>query len=145
MPFTEQQIQDGLETPVLGPGYYAARDMADRHLAHFEDEHMKPLVEAITEKIREAVWSDVSKFFLSDTESTLQSEIYCIVDSTVEALVGGEEWALRRYALGDNLRSEKIRAALVALIPTELQEKRIVDLEKENHQLRESLRYRSGY
>lgn len=53
------------------------------------------------------------------------------IDESVKALLSGEGWALRRYMLADRYDNVKIRAAVAAVVPVELQNARVADLEKE--------------
>jgi hypothetical protein len=64
-----------------------------------------------------------------------------MVDDTVRALLGGNEWALKRYALGARHDHGAIRAAVAKHIPAELQDARIADLEAEVDRLRKDLEW----
>lgn len=119
--------------------------MVQRYVEHFKAEQFQPLIDDITktatDKIRETIWDDVQTFLLSDVESNLQGAMWRQIDDSVEALLGGKEWALNRYALRDRYDSGAIREAVAKHIPLELQEKRVADLEAENKRLRDDLEF----
>jgi len=80
-------------------------------------------------------------WLLSDTESNLGLAMARMVDDTVRALLGGNEWALKRYALGGKHDCAAIRAAVAKHIPAELQDARLADLEAEVELLRKDLEW----
>jgi hypothetical protein len=132
-------IEEGEQSPVLGPAYFDARNVAERAMAQFTAEHFKPLVDKIVDQIRDTIWTDVQAWLLSDTEMNLQGEMWRMVDASVEAILGGSQWALKKYALEGRHDHEKIRAAVAKYIPKELQDMRIADLEQEVAHLRERI------
>ena len=143
--FTDEDIAFGYSTPVLGPEYSAARSFMERFMEGWEDEHLKPLAEAVakevTDKIREKVWDDFRDYLLMDTEHNAAGAIRGMVNDTVKALLTGEKWAMERYPLASRYESDKIRAAIAAHIPDELAAARIADLEAELKQAREQLEW----
>lgn len=136
---TDEHIEaaDGFTT--LGPAYFAARDIAGRYMENFKSEHFKPLVEEFTRQFKNRLWGDVDQFLVDDTESNLQGRIWRMVDEIVSAILGKHEWAYKKYALGTKYDCEEIRAKIAALIPKEIQDARIADLEDEIANLKRSL------
>lgn len=126
----------------LSPDYFASQAIARRYMAHFEAEHFKPLVDKLADEFRDKLWGDIDGWLLGDTESNLGGEIERRVSNTVRALLGGEQWALKAYALGSHYDCGKIRSAVAAYIPKELQDARLADLEAENKKLKEELEWR---
>lgn len=139
--FTEDDMAKASEYPVLGPAYFASRRIVEELMAKFEAEDFKPLIESFEKKFSEKLWNAVADSLLVDTESNLQGEMHRMVDDCVMALLGGEGWALERWALTDRYDGVKIRAAVAAHIPQELQDKRVADLEKEIKFLKEQRRF----
>lgn len=140
----EAHLKEGEEHPALGPHYFSARAAADEFMAMFEPEHFGPLVKRFADEFYSKALEHFENFLLSDTESNLQGAIWRGIDDSVEALLSGEKWALERYAI--NIRShsgDEIRAAIAKLIPAEIQNARIADLEKEVARLTEQLRFRT--
>lgn len=138
---TEAHIEAAEGYEVLGPADFAARDISKRYMEKFQSEHFKPLVEEFAKQFRDKLWGDVTDFLLSDTESNLQGRIWQMVDEIVLALLGKHEWAYKKYALGSRYDCQEIRAKLAALIPKELQDARIADLEVEIKELKQSLEW----
>ena len=128
--FTPEEIKDGEKYDNLGPAYMAARASAERIMAAFEDEHFKPLIDKFAKDFQDRLWSDVVSYLLSDTENNLQGEMWRHADNMVEYVLSGEEWAMKRFVLGERYDCEKIRAKIASYVPIELQDARIADLEK---------------
>lgn len=126
---TEKDIEDGKEYPTLGPAYFSARRMADAALADFRNQHLDDLVKASVAAFYEKLQEAVERSIIGDAECNIQGHIWRTVDDTVKALLTGEKWALERYCLGSRYDHEKVRAAIAAHIPKELQDARIADLE----------------
>lgn len=145
MEITEEDISQSTKMEVLGPAYFASRRAVQRFMEHFEAEHFKPLTDKIvkqaTDEIRDKLWDDVATFFLSDAESNLQNNMWRQVEDCVQALLGGKEWALKRYALGDRYDDKAIREAVAKHIPSELQDARVADLEAEVARLKSDLEF----
>ena len=138
--YTEKNMAEAEENPSLGPEYFAARDTARCYMKHFKFEHLEPLVNKIAEEARDAIWDDFCDFLLSDTESNLHSKMRSMVEDTVNALLSEQDWALNKYALADTSRGREVRAAVAKLIPEQVQNKRIEDLERELAFFRETRR-----
>ena len=147
-PFTEGDLQGAEQHPTLGPEYFAARRVMDRFMSSWTEEHLEPLAEeitkAVTEKIRDKVWDDFRDYLLIDTELNAQSEIRSMVSGTVEALMSGKEWAMRRYPLAEGYDSHGIREAVAKHVGDKVAAARIADLEAEVKRLKDNLSYRSG-
>jgi hypothetical protein len=124
----------------LGPVYFDAQIVAERFMEKFRSEHFKKLADDFADKFRDQLWGDIDSWLMEDTESNLQSSMQRMVEGAVAALLSGERWALERYVLlTSRYEGEKIRAAVAKLVPTEIQDKRIADLEAENADLKERL------
>ena len=139
-------LSEGKAFPLLGPNYFASRAIANRFMAQFEDEHFKSLVDSFVEKFKDELWGDIQCWMLGDVECGLGDEIWHRIDRTVEALLSGEQWALSQYVTekkyGDG---EKIRMAIATLIPADLQDKRVADLEAANARLETELKWARKY
>lgn len=136
--FTQDDINVG---PILGPEYRASTRMAEAMLAKFSAEHMKPLVDEFADTFREKLWDDVRDWLLSDTEMNIASEVRHMVEQTIQALLTGEEWAMKRYPFADYSKGEKVRAAVAKHGGDELLMRRIADIEKELRRVREQLEW----
>ncbi len=144
--FTEHDLAEGLANPTLGPEYFAARSFMERTMRGFQDEHLKPLADAVTktvtDQITEKVWEAVQDSLLIDAEYNVQNTIWRMVNETVKALLSGEKWAMTRYPLASRYDAERVRAAIAKHIPDELAQARIADLEAEIKRLQEQLEWR---
>jgi hypothetical protein len=137
--FEADEIEQGTEMPNLGPAYFAARKSAEKFMAAFEAEHFKPMIDKFAQDFRDAMWSDVTAFFLSDTESNLQGEMWRHADNMVKHILAGEDWAIKKFVLGERYDCEKVRAAVAKQVPTELQDARVADLEAQLARLKSDL------
>lgn len=135
--FDAEFLSEGEEYPNLGPAYFDARKVAERCMANFQAEHFKPLVDDVTTKINDAIWTAVQDSMLADVEMNLQGEMWRMVDNCVTAILGGSRWALEKYALGSRYDCDQIRAAVAKHIPAEIQVERVADLEAEVKLLKE--------
>lgn len=142
---TDDDIFEAESYTELGPAYFASRRAVQRFMEHFEAEQFRPLIDGIvkkaTDEIRDKLWDDVVTFFLSDVESNLQGSMWHQIDDSVQALLGGKEWALNRYALKDRYDDKAVREAVAKHIPAELQDKRVADLEAEVARLKSDLEF----
>lgn len=134
-------LDEGAAHPVLGPHYFAARAAAEEFMAKFEPEHFKPLIKKAADEFYSQMQESLEASLLSDVESNIQGTIWRQIDDSVRALMGGERWALERYALGTRYDCDKIREAVAKHIPAELQDKRVADLEAEVKRLSEQLEW----
>jgi uncharacterized protein (UPF0297 family) len=138
---TDADIQDSAEYPTLGPAYYSARRFAEEFVSGAEGEQFKPVVEKIVNDLHDELWTRVSENMVYSVESAVQAHIWQTVDSIVGYLLSGEKWAMEKYALGTRYECDKIRAAIAAHIPKELQDARIADMEDELKRLRSDLEW----
>lgn len=134
-------LDQAAKHPVLGPHYFAARETAEEFMAGFEPKHFEPMVRKAADAFMEQAQEALEVWFLSNVESNLQGTIWRQIDDSVRALMGGERWALERYALGSRYECDKIREAVAKHIPQELQDARIKDLEEEIARLRKDLEW----
>jgi hypothetical protein len=136
-------MKQGEQNPALGAAYFSATDAAEKFMAGFEAEQFKPLLEKfvkqMSDQFTDVMWEKFQDWLIDDTQRNVQGHMWRDVDAIVTAILGGEPWILQKYVLGERYNCEKVRAAIAALIPAELQEKRMADLEAENKSLRESL------
>ena len=133
----EQAFLDQAEKhTALGPHYFAARQVAEKFMEEFQNEHFEPLAKKFADEMYDKVRERLEDFLLGDTESNLHSFMWHHIDESVKALLSNQKWAIERYALGERYDHGKIRETLAALIPVELQEARLKDLMEENEQLR---------
>lgn len=138
----DQKLLDAAaEYPGLGPHYFAARSTAEKFMADFQAEHFEPLIKRAAEELYDKMLTSLHDHLLSDTESNLHSFMWRQIDESVKALLSGERWALEQYALGARYDHEKIRAAVAVHIPTELQDKRIADLEAKVAEQNETIKF----
>ena len=126
--FATEDFDDGY-SKALGPAYFSARRKAKEFMAAFEAEHFEPMVQKFTDQFYDAARSEFENYLLSNTEDNLQSHIWRVVDGTVDALLGGNAWALERYVLGDRYDARATRAEVAKLVPAELQDIRVAELE----------------
>ena len=132
----DSHIAEAQEYQNLGPAYFAAQAIVGRFMASFQDEQFKPLIDKFAEAFNERLWSDLQSSLLSDTESNLASEIWRMVDQCVTGILSGERWIVEKYALGSRYDCDKVREAVAKFVPTELQDKRLADLEEDLQRLR---------
>ena len=123
---------------VLEPEYTRAHAFSEKLLKDFEAEHFKPIIKKLTDAVGEALWDMVRDSLIDDTSRNVAGHIQDRIESSIEALLGGKEWAIKKYAL-EGYDRDKIREAVAKAIPKELQDLRIVDLEKEVARLKDSL------
>jgi len=131
--------------PNLGAEYFAARDAAERFLAHWNEEHaeklsdeiVKPLLATIQDKVNDAF----RDYLLSDAEQNVQGEMRRMVEDSVRALIGGEQWANVKYISPQGYRTEKIRETLAKLYSDEIKDGRIADLEAEVGRLKRDISF----
>lgn len=139
--FDADDIEKGTEHLTLGPAYFAARKTAERFMADFASEHFKPLVEEFTKEFRNRLWTNIDDWLLSDTENNLQSMMWRHTDNMVKHVLAGDDWAMKKFALGERYDCECVRKAVAEHIPKELQDARIADLEAEVEELKKAVEY----
>lgn len=139
--FTDEELAEATKWDTLGPEYFGARKAATEFMAKFEADQFKPMVDSFVGEFRDKLWSDITDFLLSDTESNLHMAVARMVKGTVEALLTGEEWALRRYPLAAEYDADKIRKAIAEHVGDEVARLRIEALEKEIEDLKQRLEW----
>lgn len=137
------QFTEGDEniSPILGPEYGASTRFAEAMLEKFEAEHLRPLVEKVSEEFRDRLWSDVNDYLLSDAEINAAGAIRYMVEQTVVALLTGKEWAMERYPYADYSKGEGIRKAVAKHGGEKLLMKRISELEAEIQKKEETIQW----
>lgn len=138
---TEEHIAKGIETPILGPAYFCSREVVERAMAGVQSSDFKPMVDGVVNTIADHIWEKVQDHLLSDTEMNLQGAMWTQVDDMVRHLLAGEEWAMKRFLLGERYNCDKIRRAVAKHVPKELQDTRIADLEAEVARLKNDLAF----
>ena len=141
MEITEDDIGQARNYEVLGPAYFTARRVAEHVTSGVEAAPLQKVAAKVIDDIRTAVYEYVEDHMRSDLESNLQSHLTDMVDSTVNALLTGEEWALNRYPLSKRYDAVGVRAACAKYGGESLLMLRIADLEKRVGELAESLRF----
>jgi hypothetical protein len=145
MTYTAEEEEFAESHPSLGAEYKAADAAARRFLAHWEEEHAEKLMAAIMNPVlntvRDQVWSAFQDWLLCDAEYNAANEMRRMVENSVNALIGGREWASVKYIRPGAYRSEEVRATLAKLYSDEIKDARIADLEAEIERLKESLRF----
>lgn len=143
--FTEDDYEQGEKSPTLGPAYFAARRFVKSAMQGADVDVFKPLIEKIAGDIRDKLWSDVENFLMSDAEYNVQGAIWQAVDDSVNALLAGRDWAIKKYVLTDRYNAVEIRKTVAGHITDELYAARIKDLEKEVADLKHLLQLRERY
>jgi hypothetical protein len=141
MPITDADIKksEGYET--LGPGYFAARRIAETIMRGADGEPLHAVADHCVEKIRQEVYRYCEDHLLSDLEINVQGHIVNLVDSTVQALLVGQPWAIERYAVSQRYQADEVRAAVAKHGGEPLLLARVADLEKEVARLKADLAY----
>lgn len=139
--FTADDIREGTENLTLGPAYFAARRVCRALLDDADPEHLRPIIEEAGKQFTDRLWDSVRDYLWSDTESNLQGQMWRMTDQCVTALLSGDEWAVKKYALGERYDCAKVREAVAKHVPKELQDARIADLEAEVDRLTKDLRF----
>jgi len=140
--FAEEDLIEGEKAPVLGPHYFDSRRVAQNFMEKFEAEQFKPMIDKFASDLQDRLWGDMQNHLMSDTESNLQGDMWRMIDNCVKALLTGEGWALKRYALSERYNDgEKIRQAVAAYVPKEIQDMRIADLEDQVKRLKDDLHF----
>lgn len=148
MAYSEEITEQANGHPSLGAEYFAAREAAERFLKHWQDEHAEQLAEAIMkpvlDAVKEKVWDAFRDWLLLDAEYNAHLAMSRMVEDSVRALIGGDQWANVKYISPEGYRTEKVRETLAKLYSDPIKDGRIADLEKEVENLRESLRWARG-
>lgn len=130
----------------LGPHYKLSRDFAEKIMSGDHESGLAEIIEKAANDFHSKLNETVLWHVMSDVECNVQGEIWREVDYIVTAILGGEQWALQRHVLGDPHDCQKVREAIARMIPVEMQDKRVADLEAEldrvNKELELARRYR---
>lgn len=137
----EQYVNKAEEHPTLWPAYFSARDFTDRLLEKADESEFEPIVKKFVDDAYSKLLDVVQAHIVLDLSLNVHGEILRTVDDIVKALLSGEQWAVKKYVLGERYDCEKIRAEVARHIPAELQDKRVADLEEEVKRLREQLKW----
>ena len=141
--FTDEDLQDAVRCPTLGPAYFAARRMAEALMAGTESSPFQSVAKKCVDDIQTAVYQYAEDYLRSDMESNLQHHMRDMVERTVTALLTGEAWAMQQYPMSQYHDGEAIRKAVAQHGGEPLLTARIADLEKEVARLTESLKWYS--
>ena len=149
MAYSDEITEQAEGHPSLGAEYFAAREAAERFLAHWQEEHAEQRAEAIVKPVMDAVqdkvWDAFRDWLLSDAEYNAHLTMSRMVEDSVRALIGGQRWANVKYISPAGYQTEKVRETLAKLYSDPIKDGRIADLEKEVENLRESLRWARGF
>lgn len=126
----------------LGPEYFAAGRVAERLVADvLSQETLDRLAKDVAKKVSDEVFNQISAFLWDGgIEHNMQLSATHMVKDVLEAVVSGNKVLASRIAL-QKYDQHGVRAAIAKLIPDEVLQARIADLEKEVEQLRGSLRW----
>lgn len=138
---TADDIAEAESYGVLGPAYFSARRVAEMVMTGVEVEPLQKVAAKVVDDVRDAVYDYVETHIRGDLESNLQGYLVDMVDSTVKALLTGEEWAMKRYPLSTRYDAVDVRAACAKHGGEPLLMARIADLEKRVSDLAESLKF----
>lgn len=145
MTYSAEITAQAEEHQTLGAEYFAAREVAEGFLKHWQEEHAEQLAEAIMkpvlDAVQERVWDAFRYYLLSDTEINAAGAMRDMVESSVRALIGGEKWANVKYIEWPYREGQKARETLAKLHSDPIKDGRIADLEKEVARLEEQLRW----
>lgn len=145
MAYSAEITAEAESHPTLGAEYFAAREVAERFLKNWQQDHAEKLAEAIMrpvlDAVQEKVWDAFKDFLLSDTEQNVQSEMRHMVENSVRALIGGDKWANVKYIETSYGDGKKVRETLAQLYRDEIKDGRIRDLESEVQRLKDNLRF----
>lgn len=139
--FDKKYLDEAKGYETLGPAYFDARDVAKRLVSKIENEDFNGIIEMASEKFTTKLRTDVQDFMLADIENNVQGQLYRMVDNCIDALLTGEAWAMKRYALEGRYDNDKIRKAILDHVGAEIKTERITDLEKENARLTADLKF----
>lgn len=142
--FTEKDLSQAEQYENLGPQYFMARRVVEKAMQDFEDDMLKPIIEKAAQAFQDELWDKVRDTIWADTEYNLQGAMWRGVGQIIEGLLGGNDWALKQYVTGPGYDAQKIRTALVRLVPDEIQNAALQDALKEIDRLKKDLEwYRS--
>ena len=147
---TQDDIEQAESFGGLGPAYFATRRHVEAAVAGLPESANQEVLEAIKAACAALYEQALGKFqdsLFFDAESNLHQKMHDTIDGTIEALLSGEPWALKRYCLDDRYMQQRpaILAAIAEHCGDEVAKQRIADLEAElkrvNDQYQRSLDY----
>lgn len=145
MQYSQEVTEDAEKHPTLGAEYFEARNVMQRFMQNWTDEHAKEMCDAILkpvlDTIRDKVWDAFRDSLLSDTEYNAAGAMRDMVKKSVEALIGGQKWANVKYIQGPYSDGQKVRETLAKLYSDEIKDGRIADLEKKVEQLTKDINF----
>lgn len=136
--FTDDDIAIG---PVLGPEYRASLRWSKSVTATLDPELIKPIIDKAASDLQDAIWTATVDHLLADTEHNAAGAVRYMVEQTVQALLTGKDWAMRRYPYADYGKGEGIREAVAKHGSDELLMRRIADLEAELAKKEETIQW----
>jgi hypothetical protein len=136
--FTDDDIAVG---PVLGPEYRASLRWSEAVTANLDPDQIKPIITKAADDLIDAIWTATVDHLLADTEHNAAGAVRHMVEQTIEALLTGKEWAMKRYPYADYSKGEDIRAAVAKHGGDELLMRRIADLEAELAKKEETIQW----
>lgn len=139
--FTAEDLEKAAHHETLGPAYFASRRVAETLMLGAESDPLKSVVKKCTEEIKQAAYAYIEAHILSDLECNLQHHIQCMTERSVQALLTGEEWAMRQYPFAKYHDGEAVRAAVAKHGGEPLLLARIADLEKRIDELKQQLEW----
>jgi hypothetical protein len=143
-PFDEAFLKEAENYANLGPAYFDARAVVEHVMPDGSDETltvaMEPVIKAFTDAAYEKLSERVQSWLFLDVKNNLQHQTWRMVDATVQAILGGESWSVDKHVLGSRYDCGKIRAKIAAMIPKELQDARIAELEADLASAKEEIR-----
>ncbi len=143
---TQEDIENAKDIEYLGPAYVASHRIVEAALEKLEPEAFKdiakPFVDAVYEKIQNAVESSI----LFDAQYNISGQVKDAIDGAINALLSGEEWALRQYVTEErhNNMAPKMRETIARLLPDHIMAARVADLEKQVERLKSQLDFAQG-
>jgi hypothetical protein len=137
----EDFVEEGKQHPILGPEYFMARKIAENTLNNFKDKCFNEFLKETSEKLYEKFQETFESSLMFDAENNIQHQIWNTVEQIIRAILGGEQYILQKYVLGPKYDCGKIRETVAKLIPEELQNARIKDLESELKNVKDNLEF----
>lgn len=128
---TEEDILKAENSPTLGPTYDSSHRIAENALKHFSNEFLTEFLKETSKKFEEKLYDSLMYSLWDDIELGLQNKMWLMVDDIVACILANKKWAIEKYVLNERYDLKAIREELVKLIPEELQNMRLKELEEE--------------
>jgi len=110
---TEEDRKEASGYDTLGPGYFTARRIMDGLLADGEELGWDGLIKKASDGLYETLLDTVQNHLIADARGNVAGHIRRMVEGTVQAIIRGEEWALRQYPLARYHDGATIRRAIL--------------------------------